>query len=374
MNPWIRNLLALAVITGVEVGLLGHYNHLLSAAATDTVPTTAVPVTDPAAAAPKTLANIQPLSPNLMAVSDDGQKFVYVDKNLMLRVLDISTGQTEYTLQLKFQPVYLSWIRDDTLFIGTEAPDGNLIDLRLSTITLLNGNVRLIHVFSGFSPDATFENVTFSPYTNDTYILIASSTASVMYHYDTNGNLNQVDLGGRDVKKAAATTVNDDVFFQDFVNQQPNVLMRDNNGNITLLQTDAVLLRLVGTTAYYGKLDSNGDVTEIDSYTAPGGIDGNASGTTGSAGADNASNAAGGGSAGGSGTPGQSRTLLKLSTPIPPANLYIANNADVYDASTSGVQNLSTNDTVNVPAGTQPVIRSNGMMLLAPDGTVTFIL
>jgi len=372
MKRLTKNLMLLGVITVIEAGVFSHYNHLLSAAAAETGITATAP---PADTKPETLPNIHLLSDNLIAVSDDGQRLVYVDKNLVLHTVDFATGKTLYTLQLRFQPIYLRWIRDDSLFIGTQAVNGSLIDLRLSTITLSSGKVRLIHVFSGFSTDATFRNVTFSPYTNDVYILIDGKSSSVMYHYDTNGNLNQVDVGGRVVTKAASTPTGNTVYFQDFAQNQPNFLMRDNAGTVTVLQRDAVLLRLIGTTAYYGKLDSQGNVTEIDTYTSStdngqGNSSGNTVGTSTTASSGNTNKST---ELATTSTALQSKVLMRLSTPTPPNQIYMTNNAEVVVAAPAGVMNLTTKRKPNIPSGSQAIIHSNGLLFVAPSGTITFV-
>lgn len=339
MRRLTKNLIILGAITAIEMAVFSHYNELLAAAQNTSVTTTAAPVKSDLI----TLPNVHPLAPNLMAISDDGERFVYIDTHLMLHAVDLSTGKSLYTLQLQFQPIYLRWIRNDSLFIGTQAAtggsNGGLIDLRLSTITLSSGEIRLIHVFSGFSSTATFRNIAFSPFTNDVYILIGAQTSSVMYHYDTNGNLTQVDVGGRDVTKAASTSTGNTVYFQDFALNQPNFLSRDNAGTIDVIQRDAALLRVVGTTAYYGKLDQQGNVTEVDAFQ----------------------------------NGGQSKQVMQLPTATPPDQVYITNIGDIVIESASGPIDITTQNKLNIPADSKAVVRSNGMLLLAPNGTLTIV-
>lgn len=377
MKRLVKNLIYLGVITAVEVGLFAHYNQLLSVAKTATVAVSAPPVQQQK---PNTLANINPLQPNLVAISNDGQRLAYVTPSNKLLAVDVSTGKTLYSLQLQMKPVYLSWIRNDSLFIGTEVPDGNLQDLRLSTITLSTGQLRLIHVFVGYATDATFRNVTFSPYTNDVYILIASSVASVMYHYDTNGNLTHVHLGGRYVTHAAATSTSAIVYFQDFALGTPNVLMRDHLGNVIVLQRNAALLRVIGNTLYYGKLDSQGNVTQVVSYKAPavlgnpavnGAANGSASNVGGGTSASASSTVSGSPSSGGTGT-GTVITMATLPTPVPPSQVYVTDTHDVLVVSSTGIENLTTKQHITVPSGAQSVERSNSLLFLSPNGGVQF--
>lgn len=401
MRRLVKNLIYLGIITAVEIGVFAHYNHLLSAAKSGAVTATAKPVEEK----PTSLSGIQPLQQNLVAVSDDGQRLAYVTKDKKLVAIDVSTGKTLYSLQLLMKPVYLGWIRNDSLFIGTEVPDGSLKDLRLSTITLSSGKLRLIHVFAGFAADATFRNVTFSAYTNDVYCLIASKSASVMYHYDTNGNLNHVDLGGRYVTNADTTATSNIVYFQDFALGTPNMLMRDNQGKITVLQRNAALIRVVGNTVYYGLLDQQGNVTQVDSYTAPGDIakaNGSAgSGASSGAGSSTAANGSNGSSAssgsggsnssGGSGSSsgagntggsdgstgtggsGMGTLVMTLPNPTPPSQVYVTNHHDVIVTGSTGLEDLTTKQHMKDPSGATPVERSNALILLGSDGTVDFL-
>lgn len=390
MRRLTKNLIYLGIITAVEVGVFAHYNQLLSAAKSApvaAVSTTAKPVEEK----PTKLSGIHPLQPNLMAVSDDGQRFAYVDQNDKLIAIDVATGKTLYSLQLLMKPVYLSWIRNDSLFIGTSVPNGNLQDLRLSTLTLSSGQLRLIHVFSGFATDATFRNVTFSPYTNDVYILMASQSASVMYHYDTNGNLNNVNLGGRYVTRAQATSTSAIVYFQDFALGTPNLLMLDTKGTVTVLQRNAAVLRVVGNTLYYGKLDSQGNVTEVDSYVAPAdlgnpatagsaaaggnGGTGNGTGSGNTSGNGSSANTSNGGSTSGNGSSssgGSTTTVATLSSPAAPSDVHITDKGDVLVLGSSSVDDVTTKQQIPVPAGAQSVERSDALILLSSDGTVNF--
>ncbi|QSO51648.1 hypothetical protein JZ785_23060 [Alicyclobacillus curvatus] len=374
MKRLVRNLIYLGVITAVEVGVFAHYNQLLSAAKTATVVTTAPPVKEK----PNVLSSINPLQPNLVAVSDDGQRVAYVTQSNKLVAVDVTTGKTLYSLQLQMKPVYLSWIRNDSLFIGTEVPDGSLKDLRLSTITLSTGQLRLIHVFAGYATDATFRNVTFSPYTNDVYILIASKVASVMYHYDTNGNLTHVHLGGRYVTHAAATSTSAIVYFQDFALGTPNLLMLDHSGNVIVLQRNAALLRVIGNTLYYGKLDSQGNVTEVVSYKAPADLGNPAVNSAAGSGSSSSSTGSGSGPSGsstsgsaGSGN-GTVTTVATLPTAVSPSQVYITDSHDVLVVGSTGIDDLTTKQHITVPAGAQSVQRSNSLLLLSPSGGVQF--
>ena len=389
MKRLTKNLIYLGVITAVEVGVFAHYNQLLSIA--KNTPVAAVSATaKPVQEKPTTLSGIHPLQPNLMAVSSDGQRFAYVDQNDKLIAIDVATGKTLYSLQLLMKPAYLSWIRNDSLFIGTTVPDGNLQDLRLSTLTLSSGQLRLIHVFAGYAPSATFRNVTFSPYTNDVYVLIASQSASVMYHYDTNGNLNHVHLGGRFVTHAAATATTAIVYFQDFDLGTPNLLMLDTAGNITVLQRNAAVLRVIGNTLYFGKLDSQGNVTEVDRYIAPadlgnpavagsqaagasGGLtNGPGSSSNSSGNSSSGSSGTASGSSGSSGSNGSTTAVATLPTPVPPSQVYITDKGDVLVLGTSSVDDLTTKEQIPVPSGAQSVERSDALILLSSNGTVQF--
>ncbi|MCF8567204.1 hypothetical protein LLE49_21010 [Alicyclobacillus tolerans] len=333
MKKWTRYVLALAVITGAELGVFGHYNGILASKKQSIQQQVQQPVVT------NKLTGVSLLNSQEIAVSSDGTMFAYIDPKNVLHVRDVSTNKDIYTLQLNFTPLFISWIRNGSLFIGTEALNGGLKDLRLSTITISTNNVRLIKDFAGFSPTATFQKVTYSQYTNDVYVLIADHSSSDLYHFDTNGNMSQVSLGGRYVSNIGVTSTTGLLFFQDFAAGTPNVLDYK-NGQTNLIQRDSTLLRVLDNTLYYGMLNSSNMVTAVYKYT-----DG--------------------------GTPQQ---VVTLSQPVQPNQIYIAQDGHVLLCTTSSYTDLTTNKTVNYPSGSQILISSNALFDVTQSGTVTIKL
>lgn len=367
MKRLTRNLIYLGLITTIEVGVFQHYNNLLVAASRATA-TTALNT----AVQPTVLRNIQVLQNNLAAVSDTGQSFAYVDPHEMLHVVDLQTGQEIYHLQLLYQPVYLSWIRNDSLFIGTTAPDGQLQDLRLSTISLLGGgsltnttgsgsnsqttssanatsgsatansaaanSVRLLHVFTGYGTNATFKQIAFSPYTNDVYILIASSSASVVYHYGTNGNLEHIHLGGRYVTDVAMTRTAGVMYFQDLSSGTPNVWLFSRINGPSLVQRNAVIVRVLGNDLYYGSVDGNGNVTAVYRDVN-----------------------------------GKPSLVTSLTTPLSQQDVFVNDQGQVVTVNNGEKANVSTGETTSLN-GAQVVRRENALIFLSPNGTAKFEL
>jgi hypothetical protein len=357
----------LGLITAIEVGVFQHYDHLL-VDASKTTASTALNAT----VQPTVLRNIQLLQNNLAAVSDTGQSFAYVDPHEVLHVVDLQTGQEIYHLQLLYQPVYLSWIRDDSLFIGTTAPDGQLQDLRLSTISLIGGGssanttgngssaqtagstgatanansatsaadnaVRLLHVFTGYGTNATFKQIAFSPYTNDVYILIASSSASLVYHYGTNGNLENIDLGGRYVTDVGMTRTAGVMYFQDLSSGTPNVWLFSRINGSSLVQRNAVIVRVLGNDLYYGSVDSSGNVTAVYKDVN-----------------------------------GKSSLVSSLTTPMPQQDVFVNDEGQVMTVSNGQETNVTTGQT-NSLNGAQVVHREDALIFLSPNGTAKFVL
>ena len=327
MKSIARAALAFAVITAGELVVFNHYNSLFTMKAHQAV----VQYTAPRPTTSQ-LTGIHVLNSQVLAVSDDGTQLAYVDTGNVLHVLDVTTHSEVYKLQLDYQPVYLTWIRNDYLFIGTEAQQAGLADLRLSTIAVGSGTVRLINDFSGFAPTSTFKKISFSPYTNDVYILVGGQTATILYHYDTNSNLSQIDLGGRYVSNVAVTSTTNHLFFQDFALGTPNVLEYKNH-QVNLIQRNTALLRVINDTMYYGALDSNGLVTTVFKYEN-----------------------------------GTSSQVTALATATDPKSLFINQDGQVIVSTTQSFDNLTTHKSTPIPAGSTVINAYNALFVLGADG------
>lgn len=336
MNRLLRTGIILGLITVVEFGVYAHYNALFTAngqtagSASGTQQTT-VDTTK--------VTGVQLEADNLICVSPEGTQVGWIDPNNKLHIVDTSTGKEIYSLQLNYKPVYLAFIRDDNLFIGTEVDNGATKDIRLSTIYTDGEQPRLINDFAGYSADSTLEKIAFSPYTNDTYILIGNTNASVVYHYDTNGNMNPLNVGGRVLYNIAVTTTTAKVFVQDFASGTKNVLAINPNTGTTLIQLKAALLGTVQNTMYYGTMDDSGNVTAVYTYKNSG--------------------------------PGQS--LMTLPQPTSPQNIYISNSGQVIVMTPDSYQNLSTHKTTKVQATDKLLNVGNALCILSNSGTLKIV-
>lgn len=337
MNRLARTGILIGLITVAELVVYYHYNSLFAKGnqaaigGLDKSQTSQVSTTK--------ISGVQLDAQNLICVSPDGSQVSWIDANNKLHVVDASTGSEVYSLQLNYKPVYLSFIRSDNLIIGTEVSNGSTKDIRLSTIYTYGQQPRLIKDFSGYSLDSTLEKIAFSPYTNDTYILIGDKNASVVYHFDTNGNMNPVNVGGRILYNIAVTSTTDEVYIQDFASGTQNVLSLNPKTGTNLIQLKAALLGVNQNTMYYGTLDSNDDVTSVSTYKGNG--------------------------------PGQS--LLTLTQPTSPQNLFVNSNGQVIQMTSDGYTNLTTHHTTKLKSGDRILNVGNALCILSTDGTLKVV-
>jgi sugar lactone lactonase YvrE len=85
----------------------------------------------------------------------------------------------------------------------------------------------------------------------------------VLYHFDTNGKLTTVDLGGRFIKNIAVTQTGDTLYFEDYAQGSYNVGKLSSNGQLQILHRNCALVGVVGNTLYFGSIDSSGLVTRV---------------------------------------------------------------------------------------------------------------
>lgn len=338
MKPIMRVGITFAVITLGEFMIFDHYNNLFN--------TKAVQAEHAVVAmrnAPPQLSGIHLMNNQVAAVSNDGSEFAYIDSNNVLHVLDTTSHQQIYKLQLGYQPIFIKWIGTDYLFIGDQYMSGGLTNLRLSTIEIGSGTVRLINQFTGYLPQSTFKKVSFSQYTNDVYILIGGPTATVLYHYGTNSyggstDLTTIDLGGRYVTNVSVTSTTNQMYFQDFASGTPNVLVYENH-QVSLIQRNSVLLRVLNDTMYYGTLDSNGMVTTVYKYQ--------------------------------SGAPSQ---VAQLSAPVNPANVFINQQGQVDTTTSSSFTNLTTHKVTKFSGSDTLINAGNALFDLTATGKLTIYM
>lgn len=253
------------VVSVLQVVAFHHYNAVLGSADSLTklvsLKHKTATVTDEQKAKQR-LARIQKDYP-IVDVSPNGVYAAYVNSANLVRVVNLDTGDELSHYAESGQVVYVSWIRNDQLFVGLRPVPG---ELQLTTLVANSGQSRLIHTYQA-PANATFYKITDSYLTNDTYVLIANSTASAVYHWDTDGNENRVHLGGVYVKNVAVSLTHDILYYEAYYNETFNVNAED-NGTITTIQPNGALIDVVNDTLYYGTINSQGLVTAVYRYDA----------------------------------------------------------------------------------------------------------
>jgi hypothetical protein len=204
----------------------------------------------------------------LVVESPNHQYAAYAGSDNVLHMVNLKTNKSVFSSAFPNTVTYLRWLRNDEVFVGENAGNGQLV---LETANLLSGGTRLIQTFAGLSPTANFVKITDSPYTNDTYVLIADSSSSVVYHYDTDGNLFQTHFGGLDIRNISVSQTGDILYFEDYaggtfnvgyLTQSPHL----NHWSVHLIQTNAGLIGCVGNTFYYADVNSQGLATSVFKY------------------------------------------------------------------------------------------------------------
>jgi len=260
-------LIFVGVMTSLQVLFLSHYNHLLHVATSpisqgtkNTVGAAEVPTTELNTQLKQLSGRYQPL-----AVSHNTQFVAYMTSSNQLIVKNLSNQSVVATVQLKAPVVYLGWIRNDSVFVGEKFSVGNDNRLTLATIDVGTQSVRIVHTYSWLGADVIFKKITYSPYTNDVYVLIGNSTSTTLYHYDTMGSSEILSLGGRYVENVAVGQLKDLLYFQDYASGTRNVLVYQ-NGTTSLVHLNSVIIGVVGNNMYYGTLNSAGLVTAVYKY------------------------------------------------------------------------------------------------------------
>ncbi|GMA51068.1 hypothetical protein GCM10025857_24250 [Alicyclobacillus contaminans] len=276
-------------------------------------------------------------NPALMAVSESTDKFAYVDENNTLHVIDLTTNQDVFTKALNHTAVAITWIGDDSIFVGTEEPAAGGKTLYLSTISVASGQIRLVHAYQGFSSSARFRAITYSPYTNDVYVLIAGNTNSLVYHFDTMSDMSQVSLGGRYVTDEAVTQTTNVLYVQDRANGVPNVL-KYSKGTVELVHTNSCLYRVVNDALYFGVLDNQGNVIRIDK-------DEN----------------------------GQLSVYYTLTAPTSPDKVFVNGDGHILVANGDSLLDEQTHKTIQLPQNSQLSVQANACLAWTKDGTVLVV-
>ncbi|MFB5191675.1 hypothetical protein [Alicyclobacillus fastidiosus] len=262
---WIKLLGFVAVVTVAQLAVFYHYNDLFSAADKG-VQSLLKNQAKPESLSQTEQAKVKKLRAQykFVTVSPDDQYATYVDSANVLHIYDLETQQEVSAAKNTYPVQYISWISDQDVFVGERVQPGNL---ELKTVGVDDGSQVIVQDFAQLAPDAAFAKIAFSQYTNDVYILINTSTTSVIYHIDTMKHVDEVPIGGRYIKNIAVSDTQNRLYFEDRLNGSYNVLYFDNDYVAHRVQLNAALISVVGNTVYYGDINSNGDVTSV--YSEP---------------------------------------------------------------------------------------------------------
>ena len=248
-------------VTAIQVFTFQHYNTLLGGSSSSggviAIPSGQTSTTSATSVAKQVSALKQRYK--FVTVSGNNQFVAYLDSQNVLHVVQLSNGATLSTAANAFPVQYVGWIRNDSLFVGEQAAPGKLV---LKTVESNTGVQRVVQTFAGLDASASFKTIAYSALTNDVYILIGTSSTSVVYHFNTNSDLSVVDLGGRFIKNIALTQTGNILYFEDHAAGSFNVLYRQ-NGSVNLISLNAALIAVVNRTLYYGTVNQNGLVTAV---------------------------------------------------------------------------------------------------------------
>jgi hypothetical protein len=254
-----RMVLFLAIVTGVEVSVLNHYEAMLSRV-TDAYDSTASPASGTTWTEMSNTIRALKSKYTRIAVSDDARYAACLDSANEIHILDLATNKELRAFKNLYPVDYLVWVRDDSVLVGEHEDGGKLLLKRLDITT---GYQQSIHTFAGLPSSDDIRKITFSIETNDTYVLIGNSTSTVVYHFDTNGRINIVDLGGRYIKNIGVTQSSNCLYFEDAVPGTFNVGVVTPDGAVKILYHGWALITVAGDTAYIGALDPSGKVIGV---------------------------------------------------------------------------------------------------------------
>lgn len=256
----------LVVVTPLQLWMFSHYNNILKepSAASVQAAEKPQPSTSKIQDAKQELAALAKQYPTA-ALSGDNQLIAYVDDTQTLHLKNLTNGSTSTLTQFKAPVVYLHWIGNDRMFVGEKYMVSGVHHLTLATVDVQSPEPRIIKSFSGLSSTTTFKKIAFSPYTNDVYVLLGNAHSGTIYHFDTNGAMTVMYLGGRMIQDVDVGETNGDLFFQDYAEGTKNVLLYQNHAT-SLIQRNSVILGVVNNDLFYGTLNSDGLVTQVYDY------------------------------------------------------------------------------------------------------------
>jgi hypothetical protein len=340
-----RILIFLFIVTLAQTSVFTFYNRLLGKSSEpDSVhPQEQVQQQEQAASAqpiqeePKELKENQLLFDGEVrhaSLSDSGQMAAYTDSQNTLHIKDLTADKEVYSLASNEPVEYISWIQDNGLLIGTSKDNGGSKELTLKTVMLSNKSVRTIRKIAPVTDSSTFKEITFSPYTNDIYILIGNEQISRLYHIGTNGDFKPMEISSYYIDKVAMSSTKNELFFQDIKDKIPYLHAKEEK-ETKRIQQNAVILRSIEDMLYYGTLDASGNVTAVYSYVN-----------------------------------GNSKKVAGLSEPAKPNHLFVKEDGTVIQLKEDRYKNVKTGKEAPFPISGKAVVRNNGVFLLSPEKTM----
>lgn len=191
---------------------------------------------------------------SLMGVSNDGNFLAYVTSSHELKITSVPAKTTQ-TVAFLNPIIYLKWIENRSVFVVTKS--GGI--LTLYRYDLASGQEYEIHQFRGYQ----VQSIGFSPYTNDTYVIVGNGLDNAAYRFDTNGNFYSVYFHGVTPLHAAVGETNMTVYMESTAHSI--VAESEVTGSTATVARNATLLTEMNNSIYFGSLSKRG-ITEIIKY------------------------------------------------------------------------------------------------------------
>ncbi|KPV44832.1 WD40 repeat domain-containing protein [Alicyclobacillus ferrooxydans] len=190
----------------------------------------------------------------LMGISNDGNFIAYVTSAKELNVTSVPTKATQ-TVAFPTPIIYVKWIENRSIFVVTSSGG----TLTLYRYDLASGEKHMIQQFRGHQ----VQSIGFSPYTNDTYVIVGNGTDNAAYRFDTNGDFYSVVVSGITPLHAAVGETNITVYVESTAH---TILAKSEvTGRTTVVAQNATLLAQMNNSIYFGSL-SKGGITEVVKY------------------------------------------------------------------------------------------------------------
>ncbi|WCK55547.1 hypothetical protein PP175_06275 [Aneurinibacillus sp. Ricciae_BoGa-3] len=325
----------LVIVTAIQLGVFTYYNHLLGNGANGPAAAAISNQTGTSAGDPVKLFNGQT---DRVALSDSKNLAAYVDGQNTLHVKDLTNNKEVYTLSNEGKIDYITWIQDNGLLLGISTGSGWDKKLVVKTAMLSTNNVRTIRTIGPVSPTSTFKKMTFSPFTNDIYILVGNKSISKLYHVGTSGDFKMMDVSSYYIDDVLMASTRNELFFEDVKQGIPYLHSRDEKGNHRI-EKNAVLLRVINDTLYYGKLDTGGNVTSVYTYEQ-----------------------------------GSSNKIMDLNKPVKPNHLLVKEDGTVIRVEDGKYVDLKTGNETTINGDGQATVKNNVLFKSSPSGTTLISL